>query len=96
MAKYVVLAKWTSEGMKHIKDSPQRLDKARELAKSQGVVIESFYMVMGDHDMVLVLDAPDDAAMARFALKVGAGGHVGTTTMKAFSEAEYRAIVGAL
>ena len=58
MAKYILLMSWTGDGVRAVKDSPGRLDKARELAKSVGAKIEQFYMVMGDHDMVAVLDAP--------------------------------------
>lgn len=96
MSKYVALVRWTAEGIKHAKDSPKRLDRARELAKAEGVSFDAFYMVMGDCDMVAVLDGPDDAALARFVLKLAASGAVSTRTMKAFSEDEYRAIMAAL
>ena len=96
MSKYIALVSWTAEGIKHAKDSPKRLDRARELAKAEGVSFDAFYMVMGDCDMVAILDAPDDAALARFILKLSSTGAVSTKTMKAFSEAEYRAIIAAL
>ena len=96
MAKFIMLVNWTADGIKQVKQSVERLDKARALAKAEGVSVEAVYLVMGDHDMVAILDAPDDAAMARFALKLGSGGAVSTRTMKAFAEAEYRAIIEAL
>jgi uncharacterized protein with GYD domain len=46
--------------------------------------------------MVLILDAPDDEAAAKFALSVGSGGNIRTTTLKAFSEKNYRAIIESL
>jgi uncharacterized protein with GYD domain len=49
-------------------------------------------MVMGTYDAVLVAEAPDDATMAKFNLSVAARGNVRTTTLKTFSEAEYRKI----
>jgi len=39
---------------------------------------------------------PDDEAAATFALRSAAGGHIRTTTLKAFDEAAYRKITGAL
>ena len=96
MAKYVLLIDWTGEGIRAVKESPRRLDKAREVAKGVGATIEQFYMVMGDHDMVAVLDAPDDDAVARFVLKLGMAGNVRTKTLKAFTEEQYRGILGAL
>jgi uncharacterized protein with GYD domain len=96
MSKYVALVRWTAEGIKHVKDSPKRLDRARELAKAEGVSFDAFYMVMGECDMVAILDAPDDAALARFILKLSATGAVSTKTLKAFGEDEYRQIMAAL
>jgi uncharacterized protein with GYD domain len=96
MSKYVALVRWTAEGIKNAKDSPKRLDRARELAKAEGVSFDAFYMVMGDCDMVAIMDAPDDAALARFVLRLSATGAVSTKTMKAFTEDEYRTIMAAL
>ena len=96
MAHYIIMASWTEQGVKNVKDSPARLDAARALAKKMGCTIGDFYMVAGSADMVLVAEAPDDAAMASFNLTLARGGNLRTTTMKAFSEAEYRKIIGGL
>lgn len=96
MAKYILLAAWTEAGIKAVRHSPARLDAAREMAKAERVTIEQFFMVMGDHDMVVIADAPDDAALARFVLRLAQGGNIRTKTLKAFTEDQYRGILGAL
>jgi uncharacterized protein with GYD domain len=96
MARYIMLVNWTDQGIRNVKESPKRLDAARSAAKGIGGDIKDFYMTMGDHDMVVVIDAPTDEAMAKFALVLGGGGNVRTKTLKAFSETEYRAIIGSL
>jgi uncharacterized protein with GYD domain len=96
MAKYIMLVSWTEQGIKAAKESPGRADKARELARSVGADMEQLFMVMGEYDFVSVVDAPDDAAMASFVLKLGIGGNVRTKTLKAFTEEEYRRVCGAL
>jgi uncharacterized protein with GYD domain len=96
MAKYILLANWTDQGVRNIKDSPKRLDAARKMAEAAGAKLGDFYMTMGAHDMVVHLEAPDDAAVAKFVLNLGGGGNVRTETLKAFSEDEYRKILGAL
>jgi uncharacterized protein with GYD domain len=96
MARYIMLVNWTDQGIRNVKDSPKRLDAARNAAKGVGAEIRDFYMTMGDHDIVLVVDAPTDEAMAKLALIQGSAGNVRTKTLKAFSETEYRAIVGSL
>jgi uncharacterized protein with GYD domain len=58
--------------------------------------MKDFYMTIGPYDMVAMVEAPDDEAMAKFGLALGSGGNVRTTTLKAFSEDAYRRIIGAL
>jgi uncharacterized protein with GYD domain len=96
MAKYIVLSNWTDQGIKTVKDSPARLDKAREAAKKLGCELKKFYMTIGAHDMVVIFEAPDDETMAKLALTIGGAGNVRTTTLKAFSEDSYRKIVGSV
>lgn len=92
MSKYIILANWTEQGIRTLKDSPGRVEAARAVAKSLGCSMGEFHMTAGSVDMVFILDAPDDAAAAKFTLTVASKGNVRTTTLKAFSEAEYRAI----
>ena len=96
MAEYILLINWTEQGIRKVKDSPKRLDAARKLAKSCGAKLGDFYMTIGKHDMVSHLTAPDDATVAKFVLSLAGGGNVRTTTLKAFTESEYRKVIGSL
>jgi uncharacterized protein with GYD domain len=96
MSKYIALLSWTTQGILNIKDAPARLDAGKAVAKSLGGRIETFYLTMGGHDGILILDMPSDEAMAKFLLTVSQGGNIRTTTLKAFTEAGYRKIVGAV
>ncbi len=94
MAKYIMLMNWTDQGIKSVKDSPKRLDAAREAAKKAGVTLGDFYMTIGAYDMVCIVDAPDDAAFAKFVLATAQAGNIRTSSLKAFTEQEYRGIAG--
>lgn len=96
MATYIALIKWTEQGIKAVKESPKRADAARELARQRGGDLKTLYMVMGDYDLVGILEAPDDETYARVVLALGATGNIRTTTLKAFTEEEYRRIVASL
>ena len=96
MATYIMLMHWTDQGIKNVKDSPKRLDAAREVAKKSGCTLGSFHMTIGHYDAVGMVEAPDDDAMAKFTLMVGSGGNIRTTTLKAFSEDAYRKIMASL
>ncbi len=96
MTTYVMLANWTDQGVRNIKEAPRRLDAAKQSLQDMGGEFKSFFMTMGDVDMVAVIEAPDDAVAARFALQVGLLGNIRTRTLKAFPEAAYREIVASL
>ena len=95
MSSYILLTQWTDQGIKNAKGAPKRQQDAREMAKKFGVEWKSVYMTMGAYDFVMTIEAPDDAAVAKFVLSLCALGNVRTTTLKAFTETEYRAIIDA-
>ncbi len=68
MSTYFILANWTEQGIKDVKASPKRLRAAKRLAKDCGVKFRSFHMTLGQYDIILSVEAPDDEAVARFAL----------------------------
>ena len=96
MAKYISLISYTQQGIAGVKDSPKRFDMAKEALAGIGVTIEAVYLTMGPHDLVTIIDAPDETTAAKALLMIGAQGNVSTTTMPAFDEASYREIVGSL
>jgi uncharacterized protein with GYD domain len=96
MSTYILLINWTDHGMRQVRDSPKRLDTAKDALREMGGQFKSFYMTMGDHDLVAVYEAPDDAVAARFTLMLGMLGNVRTKTLKAFPEEAYRQIINSL
>lgn len=96
MTTYVVLTKFTEQGMRQVRESPKRLDVAKKALRDMGGEYKSFYMTMGEYDLVAVYEAPDDAVAARFTLILGMQGYVRSTTLKAFPEAAYREIISSL
>jgi uncharacterized protein with GYD domain len=96
MPNYITLMRWTSEGAKNIKESPARLDAARKAFQAVGATLKDFYMVTGRYDMVIISEAPDDVTLAKATLSVASHGNVQTETLRAFTEKEYRGIIGSL
>jgi uncharacterized protein with GYD domain len=96
MPTYVMLANWTDQGARQVKESPRRFDAAKKALIEMGGEFKSIYMTMGDYDMIAVYEAPDDAVAARFTLLLAQMGSVRTKTLKAFPEAAYREIIHSL
>jgi uncharacterized protein with GYD domain len=96
MPAYIAFGNWTEQGIRRIAESPQRLDTAKRQLEEMGGRFVAFWMTLGEHDMVLIYETPDDAVAARFSLMLNRLGAVRTRTMKAYPEAAYRQIVASL
>ena len=96
MATYIVLLKYTQQGAQNIKESPARFDAAKKAFQSMGGDLKQVFLTMGQYDLVVIAEAPDDETVAKFILATGALGNVSTQTMRAFTEDEFRKIVASL
>ena len=96
MPSYLSLINWTEQGVRNVKGSPERLDAVKKAAEAAGGRVIFFYMLMGDYDLATLIELPDDEAAARVLLGAGMGGNVRSKTYKAFTEDEYRKIIGSL
>jgi uncharacterized protein with GYD domain len=84
MPTYISLMKLTDQGIKDIKDLPQRLEAQKKAMAALGGKLLAFYMVMGEYDYVAISEGPNDEAAMISLIGLGAQGNVRTTTMKAF------------
>lgn len=96
MAKFVMLIRYTDEGVKHFKEFQTRMGHARRGAEELGVQIESFHLTMGEYDAVVLVEAPDARTAAKLSLINAANGRVRTVTMPAFTEEETAQLAGEL
>jgi uncharacterized protein with GYD domain len=96
MPTYIAMLKWTQQGLQNVKQSPTRLDATRKSFESAGVKMKDFYMVTGQYDLIVILDAPDDRSLARAILTATSSGSISSQTCRAFTETEYRDIIGGL
>ncbi len=85
MATYIVLFNYTDQGIRNVKQSPERRKAAIAAAEKLGIKMKDNYCTMGAYDLVAIVDAPNDEAMTTLALSVGSQGNVRTQTMRAYS-----------
>ena len=96
MQTYMTTIHYTEQGIEHIKDTPLRLDTARELYKSMGAKIKSFYLSMGTFDVIVITEAPDDETATKLAMTIISAGPIRAETTRLFTEDEYRKLVSEL
>jgi uncharacterized protein with GYD domain len=93
---YVVLSTFTETGRTDIKNTADRLDRLAPVAEKLGVKILANAITMGAYDVVTVMDAPDDATVAKVIGTVLSRGFVTTQTMRGFSADEFRKVTADL
>jgi uncharacterized protein with GYD domain len=93
MPTYVVLYKLTDQGIRNIKESPQRIEAGIKGFEAMGGKLLGFYSVMGEYDFVAIGEAPSDEVGMAFMLAQGSQGNVRTTTLKAFTKEEFAEVV---
>jgi len=85
VAVYVMLTNLTEEGRKTLKQSPDRLKEVNKEVEAMGVQILCQYALLGQYDFINILEAPDNKAIAKVALELGARGTLKTMTMAAMA-----------
>ena len=93
MATYIVLLNFTDQGIRNIKQSPERRKAAHAEAEKLGIKVKDSYSTMGAYDVVLVADAPNDEAITAWVLSRGSQGNTRSQTLRAFSADELNNIL---
>jgi len=96
MPRYIILINLTNEGIKNVEKAPARVRATAAALEAAGGKLLGFYAVMGQYDFVAIAECPDDEAVTRQLLALGAQGNVRTVTLKAFGEGEFAGLVEAL
>ena len=93
MATYIVLGDWTDQGVANFEQTVDRYDTGVSQLEALGVRVKERFWTLGDHDMVSIIDAPNDEMLAAALLKLASLGNFRTTTLRAFSADEMRAVI---
>lgn len=93
MATFITTITFAQQGIKDIDHTTKRAAAFKTEAKKMGVKVKDIYWTLGDHDGILICEAPDDETATAAILHLGAMGNVHTTTCRAFTAAEMEKIV---
>ncbi len=96
MATFILTLGWTEQGIRAVKDAPNRAEASKELARKVGVEIKEVYLTSGDNDLLIIVDAPNGDNVAKFALALGALGNVRTRTARAWPQSEFQKLISEL
>jgi uncharacterized protein with GYD domain len=80
---YVMLSTLGPDGWATVRDQPDRIREVTQEVESMGLRVIVQYGLMGQYDFITIIDAPDEATMARAAITLAARGTMRTTTFQA-------------
>ncbi|SFP11884.1 GYD domain-containing protein [Pseudomonas borbori] len=93
MATFISLVNFTDQGIRAVKDSPDRFQAFKALGQTLGIEVKAVYWTVGSYDLVLIVEGDEEAAISLL-LKVGSLGNTRSQTLRGFSEQEMRKIIG--
>jgi uncharacterized protein with GYD domain len=92
MATYISLISFTDQGIRNVKESPNRAEAFKSMAEKMGVTVKDIYWTVGNYDLVVITEGSDEAVTSAL-LSVGSAGNIRTQTLRAFSAAEITKII---
>ncbi len=96
MATYISLISFTDQGIRNVKQSPERAQAFRDMVEKAGATVKAIYWTLGNYDIVAITDVPDDATAMTLLLTTGSLGNIRTQTLKGFSAEEMAPILAKL
>ncbi len=96
MPTFISMLSWTDQGIRSVKDTPKRVQAAKDAAKKLGIEIKQLFLTNGEFDILSILEAPNGDNVAKFAIMIGGQGNVRTRTVRAWPESEMIKLISEL
>jgi uncharacterized protein with GYD domain len=93
MPTYALLLTWTDQGRRDAATLPDRARQVFERFRELGGKEIGHYLTMGRYDQIVLVEAPDDETIARFAVMIAGRGNVVSETLRCFSMDEMRSLL---
>ena len=83
MPTYILLSTLTVQGVQTLKSNPERLRAVNQDVEELGCKVLHQWATLGEFDFVNVVEAPDEATIARVSVALGARGSTKIQTLPA-------------
>jgi uncharacterized protein with GYD domain len=88
MTTYLMLTNLTAEGVRTLKNNPDRVGEVNKEVEQMGGTVIAQYATLGQYDFVTVIEAPDERAMAKISVELGSRGTMTSQTLTAMPAAD--------
>ena len=92
MAIFLIMGKFTPQGNKTLKQTTTRSERFREIAEKFGVKVRDIFWLMGEYDIINIVEAEDEKSVSALLFELGTWGNVTTTTLRTYTKEEMEEI----
>ena len=89
MPHFILLTKLTSEGVKTIKNNPDRIGEVNREMEQIGLKVHDQWATLGRYDFISIVEADDAATMAKASVELSSRGTTVNETLSAFSSEDF-------
>ena len=89
MPTFVMLTTLSPEGVQTVKNNPSRIKEVNREVESLGATVKAQWATLGRFDFVNIVEAPDEATIARVSVALGARGSTKIRTLPALNVDEF-------
>lgn len=89
MATFIMLTNLTADGVKTLKNNPSRVGEVNKEVEQLGAKVLHQWATLGQYDFVSVVEAPDEATMAKVSVELGSRGTTSSCTLPAIPAEEF-------
>jgi uncharacterized protein with GYD domain len=96
MPHYVLLVNFTDEGLRRVTDMPSRAQPIQQTLLQLGIRVHSQFFTLGQYDLVMVVEAPNQEAVLKLSLSQALQGYARAETLPAFTFSEFNRVINEL
>ncbi len=89
MARYIIISNLTDDGARTLKKNPGRVKEVNAELGDMGVNVLDQYAVLGNFDFLTIVEADDEAIIAKAVVEILSRGSIKTATYKAIPIDEF-------
>ena len=92
MPVYVTLWRYTREGLMDIGNTAKRFEAVKKIIEKQGGKLVQIYGLIGEYDVVTIIEMPNKSALATAIMKICSSGRITAKTLPAMPIEEFLSI----
>ena len=93
MVTYMMLMKLTDQGIKNVREAPERYEGAIKAFEKTGGKVIGFWIAIGKYDYVSVGESTSDEAALAFAVALSPLGNVRVESVKLYSREQFTNLI---